>query len=300
MPFMRVLPVAGLLIIAATLSAPAEPSDCAPGLVAGQPKAYPAPFLLEGYMTLPGSGRDWAICLPVGPGSPRALQDLDGAVAILSSLDVLGPWFAGLIADSGVRLCVEHEMVGGRGWFEPETRTLSVSSTLSPADMVLVLAHELRHIDQWRRGFQLSLDVTATEHVRQTYALEADASAVLAWVGWTAGQEGHDGIWTATLDLDRYRDIAVAFDTEMTETASPTAALLAAFRAWYASPWRIDSYWRSACGNYLDRLDDLHRPAGQALLPSGRLNRLCEVPGLGNYGCASSPEIAMEPGVAVR
>ena len=71
--------------------------------------------------------------------------------------------------------------------------------------------------------------------------------------------------------------------------------LLAAFRAWYASSWRTDGYWRSACGNYLDHLDLMKRPAGQAILPPGHFDALCVVPGVGSYGCATAPEVLLEP-----
>jgi hypothetical protein len=280
--------------VLAVSAAAAHPCG-APAPVAGRAPESPAPLLIEPRFAVPGAAVTPRLCLPpVGAGPPE-LSRVAAARDTLFAIDGLGPWFADLVEGEGITLCLDTDGMSGRGWFEPETRMLSVYSGMSTEDAVLILAHELRHVDQWRRGFRLSPDVTVAEHVRQTYALEADAAAFAAYVAWSSRAGGDDSLWAAAEALDRYGDVAVALGAAMDGGATPADGLLAAFRAWYASPWRTDGYWRSACGNYLDHLDLMKRPAGQAILPPGHFDALCVVPGVGSYGCATAPEVLLEP-----
>jgi hypothetical protein len=287
--------IAGLVaaaLLATGVARAGESCDIATGR--GLP-AFPAPLLIEGHLAPPSVTKRWLQCLPTDGPVPVDAVALHTALETLVALDGLGRWFAGIVGEEGIRLCVDFGIVQGRGWFEPETRTLAVAAGLPREEIVLIVAHEFRHVDQWRRGFRHTTDVTAVEHVRQTYALEADASAFLAWVAWQSRESGDQAIWERALALENYGDIVKALGDAMDDGDGPQAALLAAFRAWYASPWRIDGYWKSACGNYLDLLDARHKAAGQAQHPPDRFAGLCVVEEVGDYGCADAPEISVAP-----
>lgn len=224
-------------------------------------------------------------CLPSDPTSPDEIKDLAAAVDELMSPGAFRDYFSDLISASGVSLCVDPGAIQCRGYFEPEPNVIAVAAGLTRADKTLIIAHELRHLDQKRRGFGLSLDVDMDEHVRLTYAMEADAQAFVTMFAWSARTSGHPELWKAILRLEHYEDIPEAFAAAMKGDATTTEAMRAAFAAWFTSSWRLEQYYLSAGGNYLDQLDERHAIRRFDPLPSDAFNRLCLMPDGSEYGC---------------
>jgi hypothetical protein len=210
----------------------------------------------------------------------------------------LADYLAGLLASSDLVLCLDPRTPGCRGYFEPASRIIAISPELSLDEKLLVLVHELRHVDQVRRGFTPSLSLDRREYVRLVFALEADAEALATYYAWSEHPEGKSELWTAIETLAHYEDIAAAFRIELAAGGDSAQATRAAFASWYRSEWRRENYYISTCGHYLDRLDAEHAVPGHATLPARYFDELCLLPGGTNYGCQSTDEIATGGGRA--
>jgi hypothetical protein len=64
---------------------------------------------------------------------------------------------------------------GCRGYYEPTAHVIALGPDLTFDEKLLIVVHELRHVDQIRRGFVPSLSLDHREYVRLVFALEADA-----------------------------------------------------------------------------------------------------------------------------
>jgi hypothetical protein len=223
-----------------------------------------------------------------GSGGPRELGDLAARLAIDGPLS---DYVTGLLSSADVVLCLDPHAPGCRGYYEPNSRVIALSPDLTFDEKLLVVVHELRHLDQIRRGFVPSLSLDRREYVRLVFALEADAQALTTLYAWSERAAGRPKLWAAAETLAHYEDMAAAFAAEHGATADPALATRAAFAAWYASDWRREMYYRSACGQYLDQLDGAHRVPRYDALPDGYLDTLCLLPDATNYGCHLIDEI---------
>ncbi|PJN94612.1 hypothetical protein CNY89_13485 [Amaricoccus sp. HAR-UPW-R2A-40] len=145
-------------------------------------------------------------------------------------------------------------------------------------------------MDQLRRGFEHSLEFDRLENIRQIYAMEADAQAIATLYAWSE-RAAKPELWDAAGSIAHYEDIRTAFGDTLASTADLGLAGRAAFTAWYASDWRRESYYLSACSQYLDRLDAAHALQRYDPLPDGYFDDLCLLPDGTNYGCHLTPEI---------
>lgn len=248
----------------------------------GAPAAAATP---EQEALLPDWSADYRQLCLLDDHGPAELRDL------VAALDLLGGYVADVIADSDVIFCLDPVPPGCRGYYEPASGIVALSPKLTPSEMLPIAVHELRHVDQVRRGFEPSLDVSRAENVRLTFALEADAQAMSTYVAWRQREAGDPEAWDAAVTLEHYEDIPPAFAAEIDATGDPARATLAAFSAWYASEWRREKYYLSACGRYLDLLDDTHSVETYGSLPEGYFDTLCLLPDGSSYGCENTEEI---------
>ncbi|HSP24912.1 MAG TPA: DUF6782 family putative metallopeptidase, partial [Saliniramus sp.] len=175
-------------------------------------------------------------CLPMGPRAPEELRELDAAVELLGQ----SGYFGNLMRMSGVEMCVDPLMTLFRGHYEPDEHVIVIGANASVAEKALILAHELRHVDQAARGYAPSIELDMRENIRQIYALEADAQAVTVLFAWSMREAGNPSLWRALKTLEHVGDIAGLFEAAMLAGAGQTAATRAAFSAWYRSRWRIE------------------------------------------------------------
>lgn len=234
------------------------------------------------------------MCLPAGPDASRDLVEIAEARDILVRSPIFGSYFASILDEATVSLCFDPTSVDCRGYFEPETNVIALAPSLSCAEKTLILAHELRHLDQYGRGFSMSLDYSMREHIRLTYAVEADTQAFATYFAFVE-RENQPLLWQTALRLSRYEDIAVAIENAAEAGAAPADIMLAGFRAWYASPWRLKQYYHSAAANYLDRRDELKALPRYAKYPADRFDDLCRMPDASNYRCQATDEIRRTP-----
>lgn len=198
-------------------------------------------------------------------------------------------------ANTDLLLCLEDRADGARGYFDPHHHLLAVRESLPVAQQAAILVHELRHFDQARRGFMLSLDYDFDEMIRLTFALEADVQAFSTLIAWQLRRRGDDTLWQALHDFKHYRDIATAFEVAITVSGNHKDALTAAFRQWYRSAWRVNVYFLNAGMTYLDMLDETKRIQRYDTLPDDYFASLCVLPDGDRYPCERTGEITRSP-----
>jgi hypothetical protein len=96
----------------------------------------------------------------------------------------------------------------------------------------------------------------------------------------------------ATVEQARRAEERVDGDALHRDAEGAELATRAAFARWYDSDWRRESYYLSACGQYLDQLDETHAIEGRDRLPADFFDTLCLLPDGTNYGCHLTDAIA--------
>ncbi len=183
------------------------------------------------------------------------------------------------------RLCIDNRAITVRGYLDAEIRLVALRAGLERDAKLLVLIHELRHLEQLSRGFCPSNQISMQENARASLAYEADAMAVTALIAWDLAARGDGGPWQVLSEWQNYADIAERFAEVRRETGDPGSAVTAAFDQWYASDWRTESYYRASCSDYLDRLDQSHALPRYDLLPDDFWEQLCRLPTGVGYAC---------------
>jgi len=235
-------------------------------------------------------------CLPAGDAPAAELAELAAAVDILRRTPLLDGYFGRLLSECEPNICLDPATIDCRGYFDPKDHVIAVGGALSRLEMTLIVAHELRHLDQYRRGYGPSLAIDMGENIRLSFAMEADAQAIVTLFAWSANDSGDPALWQALEALEHAEDIAAAFADAITAGATPVSATRAAFSAWYRSPWRLERYRAAATGSHLDRLDAEKAIATAARLPPDHFDRMCLMPDGSNYDCHLTEEIEMRDG----
>lgn len=189
-------------------------------------------------------------------------------------------------------LCLAPNLREAEGYLDADTLRIVLGADAPVPLQAGILLHELRHLDQFARGFCPSSTLTMRENARATFALEADASAVGLLVAWDMRAHGAHGPWEALAAWPQQADIAARLAEVMAATDDPAAAAAAAFAQWYARPGRLESYYLASCSDYLDRLDTAHLLPGQDLRDPGFLERLCRLPDDTPYPCVEGATAA--------
>jgi hypothetical protein len=209
---------------------------------------------------------------------------------LVARLREAGPAYPSLVTALEARaplVCLIDEPLEARGYFDLEANVIAIRRDLDPAQGLAILIHEARHLDQSARGLCPSDDLAMEEVARATFALEADAGAVLAHVAWELRASGEASVWEALSDFEHYGDIAEAY-ADMRGADGPAApALAAAFAQWYASDWRRERYYVASCSGYLDRADAAHRLPVYEALGDAFYESLCLMPDGTAYDCAA-------------
>jgi hypothetical protein len=220
-------------------------------------------------------------CLPVEEPASDELRKLEAAAKLVGQSD----YFNDLMRRSGVEICVEPLMTLFRGFYEPDEHVIVIAALASPEKKALILAHELRHVDQAARGFAPSIDYDMQENIRQIYALEADAEAIAVLFAWSMRSAGNPSVWHALESMEHVDDIAALFERAMLSGKGETAATRIAFAAWSRSEWRVNRYFKAVAGAYLDQLEATRSLQSYRELPRDHFERLCLMPNGESYAC---------------
>lgn len=215
-------------------------------------------------------------------GAQRSARDL---IAALEALDPAPDPLLSVLAAAGTALCIEDRPTTVRGAYNADRNLIELSAGLDFGERLLILVHELRHLDQYGRGFCPSTDFDLKEITRFTYMVEADAQAVATYYAWQLKAAGQAEAWEAIARLKEYADIGAVFAESVRHGTPPEEAVAMAFEAWFTSPWRVETYRLSSCAAYLDALDETKRLRSYAPLPEDYFTGLCRLPDGTAYAC---------------
>ncbi|MGI1662520.1 DUF6782 family putative metallopeptidase [Palleronia sp. KMU-117] len=227
---------------------------------------------------------------PVTPGQ----QVIADAVGRLRDAAAAYPSLVAALEARGPEICLDARSVGARGHFDLGANVIAINRGLEPAEVLAILIHEVRHLDQIGRGICPSDGLAMEEVARATFAMEADANAVLAHVAWELRAAGEGAVWDAFLGFEHYADIGPAYAAAREAGGSVAQALGSAFEQWYASDWRRERYYVASCSDYLDRADATHRVPEYGMIDDDFFARLCRLPDGSGYDC-TPPVSSLRP-----
>lgn len=217
------------------------------------------------------------------------LARLDDVVATVAREPSLGAPLLAVAALARVVICFDDRNEGVMGYFDRERGTIVIDASLTDAEAAVILVHELRHLERSRRGFIPTTEIALNHAATYKLALEADVQAVSALFAWRAADRGDEGPWEAYLGFDRYADIGVALGDVLLSGGTTVAALDAAFRQWWASTWRVDTYRFQALIAHLDAVDHEKRLEPARALTIADLHGLRVLPDGTPYGVSPVP-----------
>jgi hypothetical protein len=197
----------------------------------------------------------------------------------------------GVLADEPPEFCLAAHLFGAQGYVDATARRVVLRADLPPGLMRAVAIHELRHVEQVRRGTCPSEGLSMQATGRVVMAMEADASAVSLAVAWSLREAGDGAVWAALADWPTHTKLARAFEAEMRGNGDVARATAAAFAAWYEDAALVERTYVAACSGYLDRQDESHALPRYGALDGGLFDDLCRLPGGEGYPC-SEPEVA--------
>jgi len=222
------------------------------------------------------------------PGTPPATPDAAALSALLDRIEELAPQPDLLIAAwraSGAALCLSDQPMEARGYFEPLGNRIVLRRDLPEGAQIAILIHEMRHVEQFGRGFCPSPRLDMQEAARLVFAMEADAQAIATLYAWQLRQQGDPTAWEALAQIEHYADITARFATAMAEQDDIGIATAYAFDQWYQDDWRTEAYYISTCSDHLDRLERENLLPGYDRLPEGFFAQFCRLPSGRPYDC---------------
>lgn len=231
-----------------------------------------------------------AACLVTGqtPAAPSVLQArLLAALARVA--DLASPGRDPLLTpldDRAVTLFLDDRPTGALGYFAPDTAEIVLDAGLDDDGLFVVLVHELRHLQQDRRGLcPAPVDLSRTDMLQMVFALEADAQAITTLYAWRKRAAGDPGPWQALTGHEAFDLIGDSFAAAIAQSSDPAQATAAAFSAWYAEEARVDRYYRATCSDWYDAQDREHRLGATTALPADFSAALCQMPDGAPYDC---------------
>ena len=206
-------------------------------------------------------------------------QAIESVLALVTLVDMTSSQIA-------LKLCFADVLDGAEGYFDPDEFQIVLRSGLADDLLSGILLHEIRHADQFLRGYCPTNDVSMKENARAVFAMEADATAISLLAAWKLKDDGHPEVWNALSTWHSQRDIADRFVLGIHEADDVMVALEGAFEQWYESDVRTAQYYLASCTDYLNRQDDSKILPSYRLLPGDFFEDLCTLPGEVRYTCA--------------
>ena len=230
-------------------------------------------------------------CLSAPYAEPVSARQAELAGLVQGVRDVLKdvPALAGVLDSAAPDICMSGSLVLEKGYLDPSQNRIVLADDMDEALTLVVLVHELRHVEQTARGLCPSDTLSMRSFARATLALEADASTVVLLVAWQRREIGDGRMWAALESWPMTSDIAARFAASMAENGDVPTAAAAAFDQWYASDDRRERYYIASCSDYLDRQDAGHALPEYRPLMADHFERLCILPDGTGYPCAERP-----------
>lgn len=216
-------------------------------------------------------------------GALSDLSDrLDRTVAAFPSL-------ARALKQQAPVLCLDDGLVEEQGYYEPKTNRIVLNSRLDQDFQLAILLHEIRHLEQFDRGYCPSVANRLTDYISVRLALEADASAIGVYTAWKLREGGDPGPWDSLSTWPTHDDLVSRFADEIAAGADEVAATSATFAQWFERAERREIYTLAICSNYLDALDREKVDPGAKTVPPDFARLLCRMPDGRPYDCTLPP-----------
>ncbi|MBY6201771.1 hypothetical protein KUV65_10385 [Maritalea mobilis] len=245
-------------------------------------RVWPALALCVGLLTAPIAQAQDCAAPPYDADSGTALGAL-----LSQGLPVIAqyPSLQQALQAERPTICLSDQTGTAMGYFEPATNRVMIDAALNADLQLAILVHEMRHVEQFRRGICPHDALAMHEYARATFAVEADAMTITLIVAWALREGGDPGPWTALQDLPRYVDMTRAFAESMEADGNLFSAGELAFALWYEDESRRHDYYIASCGAYLDRLDDTHALPRYDTLREDFFEQLCILPDGTPFSC---------------
>lgn len=221
-----------------------------------------------------------AACLPATAEAPATRQQREIA-ALIRELrrSALAVELLRIAAGRGVIVCLDAD-TPLLAYYYSGLRLIGLRQSLSRADRLIYLSHELAHVPQHptfsdNRYFPPE-DLLLLRRVR-----EAAAEATATQIAWQLDKAGVTGVWKAKR-AGVYGDLAAAFESALDRHPGEAAELWAAraaFDYWFAKAWRLDTYDRMT----VDHLARIATDNVGLVTPSLRLSHAM-LAGIGRQG----------------
>ena len=207
-------------------------------------------------------------------------EDIAGYPSLVTALD-----------SDELRICLSEPLLLEKAYLDPALNLIVLSDDMDEDLMRAVLVHELRHLEQLKRGICPTDDLSMSAYARAALALEADATVVALLVTWEQRMGGDDGPWRALASWGMTADIAERFEAVMDADGDVPKAAAEAFDQWFLSENRYRRYYVAECSHYLDRQDAAHALPSYRQLSDSYLDTLCVLPDGTTYACTEAPLI---------
>ncbi len=170
------------------------------------------------------------------------------------------------------------------GSFSSDERKVLINAASSPARMVVTLAHELRHSQQYQKGVLMNsfLD-TPKSYIQSQGVIEADANVAAAQASWELKEAG------ITEPLETFKSesgsLIGAFVKEAEKGGTEDGrAHNAAFYAWFDDMYILEAYEKNYLKNYTQRKTRASREECKSALQREvpvmeNIDRVCRIQG---------------------
>lgn len=246
-----------------------------------------AGFLLIGSSALAQTDLEGLDCLSSPFDAPETAQQQEIAALVgwlQARLAAHGP-LAEVLREEPPDFCFGERPLGAQGYYELDTNRIVLRRRLPVGLMRAIAIHELRHVHQTRLGACPNPDMSMHATAQVVMAMEADASAVTLAIAWELKDVGEPEVWNALFAWHTHRSLARAFEEEMQQRGDLGLAASAAFAEWYENASLRESYYLSACSDYLDRQDAANLLPSYGAFDPELLETLCILPNGVPYRC---------------
>jgi len=230
----------------------------------------------------------------------KNIETIELLLELLKKEPIIAHHLLSIAKDLNTVICIDDRDDETRGYYDFRYNIVCIKEHLELFEKLIILIHELRHIEQFTRGFYCSLDYDIEEIIRMNFAIEADVQAVVTLYAWRMKEIEMNEVWNTLSGFTRYRDIAEEFEKEIQRSGDEMQAAGAAFVQWYYSNWRVDKYYKYAYSWYVDMLDETKILQKYQKLPENYFSKLCMLPCGKNYGCHLTDEIEERPRTVIR
>jgi len=222
-------------------------------------------------------------------------QTIDDLLILLNKEPRIANYLLSTAHHLKTAFCIDDRDDETRGYYDFKYNILGLKEHLGLFEKLIIFVHELRHISQFIRGYDNTLDYDIEEIIRMNFAIEADVQAVVTLYAWRMKEIEINEVWDALSGFKNYIDIAEEFEKEIKKSGDELKATNSAFIQWYKSEWRVDKYYKCSYSWYVDMLDETKLIQKYQKLPENFFTKLCVLPCEKNYGCHRSDEIKETP-----